>query len=632
MALIRAHKICWGFGGTPLLSDATLQIEKGERVGLLGRNGAGKSSLLKILSGKITPDSGEIQQMPGLRIAMVSQEVPPELTGTVFTVAACGAGETGKSVATYRMLSGKPDSRMTTDEHKRLDALQHVMENDDGWSLSRSVEQVLTETGLNPDAQFADLSAGMKRRVLFARALICRPDLLLMDEPTNHLDIDAIVRMETLVLKHAKTLLFVTHDRAFLQKIAGRIVTLDRGRLLSYSCDYETYLMRREADLAAEARQNDVFDKKLSNEEAWIRQGIKARRTRNEGRVRALRKMREAYRNRRKLAGAARIRIQDAENTGKRVIETESLDFSYQDMPVIRGFSFCLMRGDKIGIIGPNGVGKTTLIKLMLKEITPDAGRVRHGTRLQAAYFDQLRDQLDAAKTVQENMAEGNDFIIFNGKKRHVISYLQDFLFTPERCRTPVHVLSGGEKNRLLLAKLFARPANLLVLDEPTNDLDMETLELLEEILFEYKGTLLLVSHDRQFINNVVTGTIAFEGPARIGVYPGGYDDWLLQRPDPEKASPGEAIAASKPKAQKPKPQRKRKLGFQEGRELANLPQKIEALEAMQKKLTAQMADPAFYKEEKAVIADAKKQLEDVTREIEAAYQRWEVLETIANG
>jgi ATP-binding cassette subfamily F protein uup len=628
MALIGMRDVCWGFGDPPLLENITLQIEKGERVCLLGRNGVGKSTMLKLFGGEILPDSGDIWRQQGITVAALGQDVPPGFDGTIFDVVAEGLGKKGKALAEYNRICKIPETMGTSELAKRRDELQQMLDSGGGWDLLRQIESVLSRTRLDPERKFAGLSAGMKRRTLFARALALEPDLLLLDEPTNHLDIDSIIWMEEFILRNVKTLLFITHDRAFLKRIANRIMELDRGRLVSYACDYETYLKRRQATFEAEEKQDGVFDKKLSQEEAWIRQGIKARRTRNEGRVRALKKMREACRARRRKIGNVRFQVQEAERTGKLIIETKDISFSHGETPIVRDFSTVIMRGDKVGIIGPNGVGKTTLLRILLKEITPETGGVRHGTHLQVAYFDQLRAQLDEQKTVQENIGEGNDFIVFNDQKRHVISYLQDFLFSPERCRTPVYVLSGGEKNRLMLAKLFTKPANVLVLDEPTNDLDAETLELLEEVLFEYKGTLLLVSHDRAFLNNVVTSTIAFEGKGQVVEYAGGYDDWLIQRPKPEEEPPSEKKARNKIR-KKPKPQKTRKLGYMEKRELEGLPQKIDALESEQKDLYEAMSDPLFYKKGKEEIATVKTRLDKVEHEIETAYLRWEELESV---
>ncbi|NOQ18755.1 MAG: ATP-binding cassette domain-containing protein [Desulfobacterales bacterium] len=632
MALIGIRDLCWGFGDPPLLENITLQIEKGERVCLVGRNGVGKTSLLKLLNGEILPDSGDIWKQQGITVSVLEQDVPSGFDKTIFDVVAGGFGEKGRTLGEYHRICRKLEtagdggfSKLT----KIQDALRHQLDAGNGWELLRRVESILSRTGLDPEKKFADLSAGLKRRALFARALAQEPDLLLLDEPTNHFDINSIIWMEEYILRNVTTLLFISHDRVFLKKIATRIIELDRGRLVSYDGDYETYLKRRQAAVDAEERQNGVFDKKLAQEEIWIRQGVKARRTRNEGRVRALKAMREARRSRRSKIGSVRLQVQEGDRTGKLVIEAKDVSFSLGEKIIVRNFSTVIMRGDKVGIIGPIGVGKTTLLRILLKEITPDTGRIRHGTHLEIAYFDQLRHQLDTRKTVRENIGEGNDFIVFNGKKRHVISYLQDFLFSPERCRTPIHVLSGGEKNRLMLAKLFANPANVLVLDEPTNDLDAESLELLEEVLFEYSGTLLIVSHDRAFLNNVVTSTLAFDTEGQVGEYAGGYDDWLLQRPKPEKLPASEKKGDKKTKP-KPKSSKTRKLGYNETQELKDLPQKIDVLEADQKSLYETMSDPDFYKMTKGEMARAKSRLAEVEQKIEAAYLRWEELESIA--
>jgi ATP-binding cassette subfamily F protein uup len=630
MALIDMRDVCWGYGELPLLENITFQIEKGERVCLVGRNGAGKSTLLKLLGGEMLPDSGGILRRQGISVAALEQDVPAEFDGTIFDVVAAGLGETGRALAEHSRICRHIETRADPQLAKRREELQHMLDAGDGWELLTRVENILSRTRLDPEDRFDNLSAGLKRRVLFARALVGKPDLLLLDEPTNHLDIDTIIWMEDFILHHVKTLLFITHDRAFLNKIAGRILELDRGRLVSYDCDYATYLKRRQADLEVEETQNGVFDKKLSREEAWIRKGIKARRTRNEGRVRSLLKMRTAFRARRRKIGNVRLQVQEAERTGKLVIEARAVSFSYGQAPIMRDFSTVIMRGDKVGIIGPNGVGKTTLLKVLLKKASPETGRVRHGTNLQVVYFDQLRAQLDEKKSVRENIAAGNDFIIFNGQKRHVISHLQDFLFSPERCRTPVYILSGGEKNRLMLAKLFTKPANVLVLDEPTNDLDAETLELLEELIFEYQGTLLLVSHDRAFLNNVVTSTIVFEGNGQVVEYIGGYDDWLSQRPQSTTELLSEKNGAKKVRP-KPRARSSRQLGYMQQREMRDLPQKIEALESEQKELFEILSDPMFYKKEKEEIAGVKSDFDRVEREIETAYRRWEELEMMSS-
>ncbi len=628
MALISMRDVCWGFSQPPLLENITLQIEKGERLGLLGRNGVGKSTLLKLVSGQILPDSGDIWRQQGVTIAALEQDVPAAIGGTVFDVVADGLTENGRPPAEPDRFPKAPGQFRAGDPVGRSLKLRPGLDTSDGWKLLKQIESVLSRTGLDPDKKFTDLSAGMKRRALFARAIALEPDLLLLDEPTNHLDVDAITWLEKFILRQVKTLLFVSHDRVFLQRVANGIFELDRGRLVSYHCDYASYLKRRQADADAEEKLNRVFDKKLSQEEAWIRQGIKARRTRNEGRVRALETMRAAYRARRKKIGNVRLQIQEAERTGKLVIEAQDVAFQHGETSLLRDFSTTIMRGDKVGVIGPNGVGKTTLLKVLLKEIEPVAGRVRHGSHLQAAYFDQLRIMLDEQRTVQENIGDGNDYIIFNGQKRHVIGYLQDFLFSPARCRMPVHVLSGGEKNRLMLARLFTMSANVFVLDEPTNDLDAETLELLEDLLLEYSGTLLIVSHDRAFLNNVVTSTLVFEGDGRVIEYAGGYDDWLSQRPKMQQTE-SPAINTGKKTRRHSESPKERKLGYMEKRELQDLPQKIDALEAEQKELCAWMADPLFYKKEKSEITRMRTRLAQVEQDIEKAYLRWEALEAI---
>jgi ATP-binding cassette subfamily F protein uup len=626
--------LTWGFDHPPLLEKINLQIEVGERVCLLGRNGEGKSSLLKLLAGELQPDAGEVWRQQGVRVGLLEQEVPASAEGSaaehsLFDIVAEGLGRPGRALVAYHRLCHLAPEQETSEIRRERDALQHQLEQGDGWAQQRRVESVLSQTKLDPEAPFASLSAGMKRRTLFARALVKDPDLLLLDEPTNHLDIEAILWLEDFLRKQVKTLLFVTHDRAFLRKVANRIIELDRGRTFSYACDYATYLKRREEDLAAEVKQNARFDKKLSQEEAWIRQGIKARRTRNEGRVRALEKMRAAYRERRSKSGNVRLRVQEAERTGKLVIQTRNLSFAHPERPIVADLSTVIMRGDKVGLMGPNGVGKTTLIKLLLKALAPDAGSVRHGTHLEVVYFDQLRAQLDENKTVQENIGEGNDFIEFDGQRRHTISYLQDFLFSPQRCRTPVYVLSGGEKNRLMLAKLLTRPANVLILDEPTNDLDVETLELLEEVLLDYSGTLLLVSHDRAFLNHVVTRTLVFEGEGQVTAYAGGYDDWLAQRPKPPASmAPAERKPVAKPKSIKVSAKRTKRT-FTEEHELAELPAQLEALEAEQQALFDAMSAESFYQQEKGAITAAKQRLEDLEAAIAKVYARWETLEAL---
>ena len=629
VALIGMRNVSWGFGDTPLLENITWQIEKGERVCLLGRNGVGKSTLLKFLHGEMTPDKGEIWQQKGVAVSALKQEVPEGFaTGTVFDVVAQGLGEKGRALAQYRTIRRNPSPLLSNEDEERCGALQEKFSADDEWGMVGEIESILSRTELDGEWPFSRLSAGMKRRTLFARALVTKPDLLLLDEPTNHLDIDSILWMEELILRHVKTVLFVTHDRAFLKRIATRIVEIDRGRLFSYDCRYATYLERKQAAMVVEEKQDRVSDRKRSAEETWIRQGIKARRTRNEGRVRALLKMREEFRARRKKTANVKLQVHEGERTGKLVMKVEGVSFSYEDNPILEQFNTTILRGDKVGIIGPNGAGKTTLLKILLKNMEPDIGTVRHGTNLQVLYFDQLREQLDEEKTVAENIGEGNSFIIFNGRKRHVITHLRDFLFSRERCSTPVRILSGGEKNRLLLARLFTQPANILILDEPTNDLDAETLELLEELLFEYKGTLLLVSHDRAFLNNVVTSTLVFEGKGRLAQYAGGYDDWLIQRPEIEDSPPALKAVGRKEKKRE-KPAKKRTLKFKEKKELSELPDYLHTLETEKDDLFKSMSDPMYYKKGKDAIAAAKVRLEELEKEIDAAYSRWEFLESI---
>ena len=626
MALIGVRDLCWGFSNPPLLENITFQLEKGERVGLLGRNGAGKSTLLRLLQGEILPDSGQVWRQQGVTVAHLSQDVSRDFEGPIFDVVAGGLGSKGRSLSDYRKGIKTKGDRGGRGPSRLQDEQPHLVDSKDWWTLVRQVETVLSRAQLPLEAEFADLSAGMKRRTLFARAMVAEPDILLLDEPTNHLDIESILWMETFILRYVKTLLFVTHDRAFLTKLATRILELDRGRLFSYACNFDTFLKRRQEVLSAEENQNDLFDKKLSQEEAWIRQGIKARRTRNEGRVTALIKMREAFQARRKKKGNVKLQIQEAERTGKLVIEAENVSFAYGETPVVRDFSTIILRGDKVGIIGANGAGKTTLLNILLKIIPPRTGRVRHGTHIQIAYFDQLRIQLDEEKTVLENVGEGNDFVILNGQRRHIIGYLQDFLFSPEKTRTLVKVLSGGEKNRLMLAKLFTRPANVLVLDEPTNDLDMETLELLEELLFQYQGTLLLVSHDRTFLNNVLTSTMAFEENGRVIQYAGGYDDWLLQRARPAE-HPRTKRKVREKNIERPKTLDLQKLGDKERRELKELPQHINALETERQGLYEALSDPLFYKKGKEELDRNKTKLGQVEQAIETAYLRWEELD-----
>ncbi len=625
--LLTARNIVYGFGGQTLLDNVDLQIDAGERIGLLGRNGAGKSTLLRILNRELEPDSGRIESQPGLRSSLLPQDLPPDMPATVFEAVAAGLGKRGTLSAEYRQVSRRLAAGRDSQAARRLDSLHQELDAADGWDAERDVDRILTTMALDPDACCRRLSAGMKRNALLARALVAKPDLLLLDEPTNHLDIRSIDRVEALMQKWPGTLLFITHDRAFLERLAGRILELDRGRLNVWRCDYPTFLKRREVDLAAEEQAHRRLDRKLAQEEAWKRKGLKARRRRNEGRVRALKALRAERQARREAAGNPKILAQQAERSGKLVVVAEEITCRYEGRAIIEDFSSVIMRGDKVGIIGPNGCGKSTLLQILLGQLAPDTGRVRHGTHLEIAYFDQLRRQLDVECSVQDNVAAGNDTLMINGQRRHVLGYLKDFLFTPERARSPVKILSGGERNRLLLAKLFARPANLLVLDEPTNDLDLQTLELLEDLLVAFTGTLLLVSHDRAFINNVVTGILAFEGDGRVAEYVGGYDDWLRQRP----SAPPAKTAPAKPRAplKRARPPRPRKLTYREKEELEALPGLIETLETEQAGLVETLSDPQFYQQEGGAVAAARSRLEELETALHTAYRRWEALEAI---
>jgi len=632
MSLITLQDVSLSFGGAPILDQVNLQIEPGERLCLVGRNGEGKSTLLQLLAGALPHDSGRIIRTPGLKTAQLAQEVPAAMAGTVYEVVAGGLGELFSLLARHhalgaRLAAGEGGQIMT-----ELEEVTHLLETAGGWQAEQRVDTVLTRLAIAADQRFADLSGGMKRRVMLARALISDPDLLLLDEPTNHLDIDSIAWLEEFLTTTAgRTLLFVTHDRLFARRLATRIVDLDRGKLTSWPGTYADYLRRKDELLAVEAEQDKKFDKKLSQEEAWIRQGVKARRTRNQGRVRALLKIREERAARRNQIGKARMQLQEAEVAGKLRVRAENISYRYGERNLVDNFSISIMRGDKVGIIGPNGCGKTTLLRMLLGRLEPQQGAIQLGTNLQVAYYDQLRAQLDEERSVADNVGDGNDTVMVNNQPRHIIGYLKDFLFTPDRARSPVKILSGGERNRLLLAKLFSRPANLLVLDEPTNDLDVETLELLEELLLDYQGTVLLVSHDRAFLNNVVTSTLVFEGNGRIQEYAGGYDDWLLQRPQPEvvpKAGKGgkkkAKIVASQPTV--------RKLSFKEKQELVDLPMRIEAMETEQQTLLDTLADPAFYQTKGADAKPIQARLDELETTLIAAFQRWEKLEALANN
>jgi len=600
MALISLQDVSIGFGGPRLLDEINLQIESGEWVGLLGRNGMGRSTLLKLISGEILPHSGTIARQQNIQVAYLPQEVPQGLSGRVRDIVESG-----------------------------LEAVSITLDDEHQWQRQHQVEKVFSRMDLDSEARFEVLSAGLKRRVYLARGLVRNPDLLLLDEPTNHLDITSIDWLEDFLKRWGGTLLFVTHDRVFLQRLSTRIVELDRGVLFDWNCDYSTFVKRKDEMLSAEQAQNTIFDKRLAQEEQWIRKGIEARRTRNEGRVRALKRLREMRRERRELSGKVRMQISAENRSGRLVIEVENVSYSYGDKNIVSNFSTTIQRGDKIGIVGPNGSGKTTLLRILMGELRPSQGEVRHGVNVEMAYFDQLRAQLDESKSVLDNVGQGRDTITINGRARNLMGYLEDFLFTRDRVRAPISALSGGERNRLLLARLFTQPANLLILDEPTNDLDIETLEVLEDLLLDYEGTLLLVSHDRAFLNNIVTSTLMLDGNGNVNEYVGGYDDWHKQteqiptsptRLKPDSAPQPETKADTKPAA--------RKLSYNEKRELADLPRRIEILEAEQHELTVKMETPEFYQQEAVVITQAVERLEELQEELSRAYHRWGELES----
>jgi len=605
MSLISMQGVSLGFGGPLLLENVDLQIESGEWLGLLGRNGAGKTSMLRLLAGEINPDEGSISRQQKMRLAFLPQEVPLGIDGLVKDVVASG-------------LEGVP---LTVEEAEAP------------WKRQLQVENILSRMELDPEMAFDTLSAGMKRRVLLARGLVCNPDLLLLDEPTNHLDIESIQWLEEFLTRRGGTLLFVTHDRVFLQKMAKRIIELDRGRLFDWNCDYPTFIKRKDAMLETEEAQNAIFDKKLAQEEAWIRRGLEARRTRNEGRVRALQRLRNIRRERREQPGKVRLEIQADRRSGRLVAEAEKVAYTFDEQPVLKDFSTIIQRGDRVGILGPNGSGKTTLLRLLVGELEPQAGDLRLGVNLEMAYFDQLRLQLDENKSVLENVGQGRDVITINGKDRNIVSYLQGFLFEPDRINAPIISLSGGERNRLLLARLLAQPANLLILDEPTNDLDIETLEVLENLLLDFKGTLILVSHDRAFLNNLVTRLLVLDGSGKVEEFAGNYDDWLRLHPAENAKQP----AAKPRKAVKPPQNDKpRKLSYNEKRaleaqkaELAALPERIEALEIEQHKLVEAMALPDFYQRTEAEITADANRLKELQDDLAAAYARWEELEEL---
>ena len=628
MALLSLQDVLVAFGGPPVLDGASFAIERGERVCVLGRNGAGKSTFMQVLDGTLTPDAGIVVRQGGVTVARLEQDVPRTMTGTMFDVVSAGLGEAGALLARYHAASVRVVTDHSDKALQELDRLHRQVDAADAWQLHLRVETALQHLGLDPEARIEQASGGRTRQALLARALVNAPDVLLLDEPTNHLDIDAIEWMEQFLIDEGITLVFVTHDRAFLRRVATRIVELDRGRLADFGTDYDTYLERKEQVLHAEALAWDDFDRRLAIEEKWIRTGIQARRTRNEGRVRSLEAMRVERAQRRERVGTTRAQIQEAERSGRLVLETQGLSFAHGERPIVRDLTTTIMRGDRVGLVGPNGSGKTTLIKLLLEELAPQAGSVRHGTNLEIAYFDQLREQLDPEKSVIEAVGDGTDWVQVGGQRRHIHGYLADFLFSADRARTPIRALSGGERNRVLLARLFTRQFNLLVLDEPTNDLDMETLDVLEQLLVDFGGTLLLVSHDRAFLDAVVTSTLVFEGQGVVKEYAGGYSDWVRQRPAPVDTPPVSKLAAAPaPKAEKPK---KRKLTYKEGKELEALPDRIASLEAERDAALALLADPNVLRDGPRVLAinGTLARLED---DLLAAMTRWEDLETIAS-
>lgn len=596
MSLFSLLDVSLAFGGPPILDHVNFQVDAGERVCLVGRNGAGKSTLMRLIAGEIAPDSGSVFRQPGAVFRRLEQAVPTDLVGGVHDVVAAG--------------------------------LRPLHDHEESWEGELRLEKWLDRCGLDPKAEFSALSGGMKRRALLARALVAEPDLLLLDEPTNHLDFEAIAWLEEFLVGAKLTLFFVTHDRAFLRRLATRLVELDRGVLTNWACDYETYLVRKQAVIEAEEKQQAAFDKKLAQEEVWIRQGVRAQRSRAQARIQQLVTMRNERRARRERTGQVTMRLSDAERSGAKVIDVKDMSFRYDEAPwLVRDLTTTIMRGDKIGIIGPNGAGKSTLIKLLLGQLKPTAGQVEQGTNLEVLYFDQLRAQIDDARSVADNIANGNETVTIGGRTRHVISYLQDFLFEPTRARTPARVLSGGERNRLLLARLFTKPANVLVMDEPTNDLDAETLELLENLLVEFQGTLLLVSHDREFLDNVVTSTLVFEGDGRIGEYVGGYADWLRQRASATAAAAATAAAKSESASTPVRAAKPKKMSQKEQRELESLPATIERLEQEQGELTTQLSDPQFYQKQPGAVPQLQGRIQEVETALAAAYARWEELE-----
>lgn len=631
MNLIKLDNLQLHHGEQVIFDGLSLLVKKGDRLCLIGRNGAGKSTLLKTLEGTVDPDGGLVWREPGSTVASLQQDLPEQSDISVYDFVSAGLADLGANLARFAALATQSDAESLTE----LGRVQQKIEAADGWSVQNRIQQVLTRLELDGNLRLADLSGGWRRRVALARALVTQPDVLLLDEPTNHLDIVSIEWLEKQLLDFAGAVVFVTHDRAFLRAVANRIGELDRGRLTLWDGDYRSFLEFREQKLAEEEKHNQEFDKRLAQEEVWIRQGIKARRTRNEGRVRALKQMRQERAARLERQGNARMALSADQASGKLVAEFKDVSFSWSDKPVIKHFSGTIIRGDKIGLIGPNGVGKSTFLKLLMGDLKPSSGEVRLGSKLSIAYFDQLREELDLDKSAIDNIAEGREYIEIDGRNKHLIGYLQEFLFTGERARTPIRALSGGERNRVMLAKLFSKPANCLIMDEPTNDLDAETLDLLEDLLLNYTGTLILVSHDREFLDNVVTSTIGFEGNGLLKEYVGGYQDWIRQggvwyKPSVVPvAPPPAAVEVAAPAERRPVG---KKLSYKLQLELDALPQRIEALEDEVNRLQAEMADPSFYQQAAVEITRKTNLLNDKNAELSEVYERWEELESMRDA
>lgn len=641
MALLNLSNAYLGFGDHPLLDHTELHIEPNERVCLVGRNGAGKSTLMKVLAGEVQLDDGKLIFEKDIVVTRLEQDPPRHIQETVFDYVAEGIAHLSDLLKQYHHISQQMLTDYSDELMAKLSAVQAQLEHNNGWQFENRIQDTLKLLELDPEKRLCELSGGWVRRAALARALVADPDILLLDEPTNHLDVEAITWLEELLLNFKGSIIFISHDRSFIRKIATRIVDLDRGKLVSYPSNYDKYLEEKAEDLRVEALQNELFDKKLAQEEVWIRQGIKARRTRNEGRVRALKALREERRNRREVQGTAKIQIDNTARSGKIVFEVENASYEIEGKTLLKNFTATIQRGDKIALVGANGCGKTTFIKLLLGELQPTSGSIRCGTKLEVAYFDQYRAELDLEKTVMDNVADGKQDVEVNGVKRHVLGYLQDFLFPPKRAMTPVKALSGGERNRLLLAKLLLKPNNLLILDEPTNDLDVETLELLEEMLADYQGTLLIVSHDRQFIDNTVEECYFFEGDGVLNKYIGGYFDAKQQQENyhatlasnSQKIEKKQPLVEEQPKQEKPKAEAKKvKLSYKDQRELEELPAKMEALEAEIEALQAEVNSADFFSKDQAYTNEKLQQLADAEATLEKAFERWEMLENIKNG